>query len=96
MAVTVEHSKRVNLDLERSLLKQKLSGTSVLGHVQFGRNGTSMMVEPADGDPYIYEKGGFYTTFRRDGASSWDKLRAKHECQRLFDQLNNPGQVFSE
>lgn len=96
MAVTVEHSKRENLDLERSLIRQKLTGTSVFGQVQFGRNGTSLMVEPVEGDPYIYEKSGFYTTFRRESASSWDKLRAKHECQRLFEQLNNPGRVFSE
>lgn len=88
MSVTVLHSKRKDVTLERMLISKRVKGSGVLGTVQFGTEQLCLMVEPLEGNPYIYEKGGYLTEFRWDTDSAWDKLRAKHECQALFDQLN--------
>lgn len=88
MSVTVAHYKKRDLDLERVIISRRVKGSGVIGKVQFGAEKKCLMVEPLDGHPYIYESGGYFTEFRRDDEDAWSRLRARHECQALFDQLN--------
>jgi len=86
-AVTVEHLKRKDLRLEKVLLQDKPSDNEVMGRAEISPRRKCAMITPPDGQPYIYEAGGFFTIFRADSRRDRDLSLARTECRNMFDRL---------
>lgn len=87
----VETFQRTDLALEQALMTQNIKADQGAFHsIELGGNKRSILVDPVNGSPYVYELGGHFTVFTSAPRSGTDHLRARTQASLYFQGINAP------